>query len=779
MPESSISQQLDLLSNRVAQLEDPENIVTQQLKLLSGRIAKLEDNKGAEDDKTGQDSPEDILAPRMLKTVPEVRYCNWQQFKNRLGGTEEEYGIEVLNVGDDFGDQIQFEQLSRLSHGKRRPKHFLRHMQKLRKQIGGLTKTGTERMERVRINSATVLHFLSEVSGQIWSRRPHTFLKPFKILIHFHEKMEEHFRVLEETFGPTGQASAPAIHHSHELHDTKHIESQDTTRDLPVGLGLSEVTVDGPSVPNANLIHQQGIASIEKRHEDTRDYEGLEAITNSEKAYRDMKCYVEFVRTRLLPLYQKFDNADSSNPTKIRYDELWYLFRYNELVYQRSDPKNEARSTLHHGSSGPRAGTTSPKLWRVHNIWQNAFEFRMPNFADGLDQDIASQHILNTVSDSESDSDDENDHQMLLNCHYIDYDGDSYSAVVKTFSIRRYDGERDIHRLPIYPLRFAKDREAICNRLQKRGRKFQEVISNRQQAMSYDGWTLIRDPSGDLIKENWDNPGGPPRIQFPHHVDSDVIIDTHEAFQNHPWWKPVFQKFPKDSFAPETRFDVIPIIRWVDSTRTQIIDQTTEAIISKDRIEDLEWNIFAENDRFIFDPDDGGDDIERTKQVLSEEDLMLLPGRVFAFSLRDRKFFNADVSCLSSIPVSDDPFDSLEINKQHKRMILSNVYEHFERKRIQQLETSTKDSFNQDFIRGKGRGLVILLHGAPGRLLYKYGRLISQCPHYYYILFSALHRVVVNSDCFRRREDGHRRSSCLHAEKTTVSNHLRRPWDNS
>ena len=97
-----------------------------------------------------------------------------------------------------------------------------------------------------------------------------------------------------------------------------------------------------------------------------------------------------------------------------------------------------------------------------------------------------------------------------------------------------------------------------------------------------------------------------------------------------------------------------------------------------------------------------------------------------------RKFFNADVSSVREIhwPSEDkSPFSSLMINPNHKNMILSIVHEHFEKKRLaeqlQQLAASGGGKGgddgdleltlpDQDFIKGKGKGLVILLHGAPG-----------------------------------------------------------------
>lgn len=97
-----------------------------------------------------------------------------------------------------------------------------------------------------------------------------------------------------------------------------------------------------------------------------------------------------------------------------------------------------------------------------------------------------------------------------------------------------------------------------------------------------------------------------------------------------------------------------------------------------------------------------------------------------------RKFFNADVSSVREThwPSGDkSPFNSLMINPEHKTMILSIVQEHFEKKmlvgQLQQLAVSNRGKTgdngdleltlpDQDFIKGKGKGLVILLHGAPG-----------------------------------------------------------------
>jgi hypothetical protein len=88
---------------------------------------------------------------------------------------------------------------------------------------------------------------------------------------------------------------------------------------------------------------------------------------------------------------------------------------------------------------------------------------------------------------------------------------------------------------------------------------------------------------------------------------------------------------------------------------------------------------------------------------IDPEDLVLLPGRVVAYAFRDRRFVRLDVKYLQPIPPSENVFKNLRINEEHKRMVRALVKTHFQKQRL-----------NLDLIRGKGSGLVILLHGAPG-----------------------------------------------------------------
>jgi len=69
-----------------------------------------------------------------------------------------------------------------------------------------------------------------------------------------------------------------------------------------------------------------------------------------------------------------------------------------------------------------------------------------------------------------------------------------------------------------------------------------------------------------------------------------------------------------------------------------------------------------------------------------------------------------NVRHLRNIPYQYDAFDRLEIDESYKTVIDALVGNHFDKKRIE----SYGEIGTQDFISGRGGGLVLMLHGEPG-----------------------------------------------------------------
>lgn len=97
---------------------------------------------------------------------------------------------------------------------------------------------------------------------------------------------------------------------------------------------------------------------------------------------------------------------------------------------------------------------------------------------------------------------------------------------------------------------------------------------------------------------------------------------------------------------------------------------------------------------------------------LTEEDYSVCPCWVYGYVLRSRKWVKLDVSLVEDIRERGSGFDSLVLPDGHKDTLLALVQT---RSKGTKLEVGVKaDNRQIDLVRGKGKGLIILLHGEPG-----------------------------------------------------------------
>lgn len=388
--------------------------------------------------------------------------------------------------------------------------------------------------------------------------------------------------------------------------------------------------------------------------EDSKDVEELEQL----------RCYIKFVDERILPFHHQFDREDSEKPSKIRHIDLWHLFRLGELVHLPKPP----------GTDDSGTSATQQNLWRVYRI----------------------SDVGVPLSEAHGSSPD----CFQVACYYLDYDGSRYGAIGMTFLIHPYTGERDITSLPVYPLKFATD-PSLLNVATESGEVFVKHISEKHG--SYSGWTLTHDPRGEPLLDGRGN-----RIKSPEHIDSEVLVDFKEAFNHSPGWKPLFFKEQLTGSVSSLTSDPQPVIAWSDSKRTQKLHTWGDRLAMTWGLDSRDFNSLLRNDPFLKRSQD-------PITTLSKPDLALLPTRIVAYALWERKFVQLDVRYLQNLTVSikqKSPFDQLQISPMHKKLIQALVSSHFSKKSIE--DSSGVGVLSQDIIRNKGKGVVILLHGVPG-----------------------------------------------------------------
>lgn len=203
-------------------------------------------------------------------------------------------------------------------------------------------------MMRIRINSQAVLGHLTSLLGETERRStPRTFIRPFKPLIYYQQKMKDILAALEEKWG-----------------DVEEMEEEDDS-ETPVEIPDDSEFFDESSVEASKAAAQPEEAADDSASDEDEDYddsdrkslqsvdsnaEDQEIIMDGFQALRDMRCYVNFVENEVMPLYNQYDGTEA---TKVRYEDLWSLFRVGDLIYMPSSNDNSGR---YH------------ELWRVYRV---------------------------------------------------------------------------------------------------------------------------------------------------------------------------------------------------------------------------------------------------------------------------------------------------------------------------------------------------------------------------------------------------------------------------
>ncbi|KAH8900348.1 hypothetical protein GQ53DRAFT_815237 [Thozetella sp. PMI_491] len=454
---------------------------------------------------------------------------------------------------------------------------------------------------------------------------------------------------------------SPLIYFHHDVKDVlRDLEAKWSDTENSTTVGAPGSHVDDPTMPEAVF-----------------------PVDDSPSALAELRCYVRFIEDEVLPLYHKFDHLDDRSERKVvRFHDLWYLFRAGELVYQ---PIISGSNKENHNVA------ISQRPWRAYGTKPFCPKYRITP---------ADHRKYLHIEEAE-----ENDSFTIL-CYYIDYTGDEFCVVTDKFEIQPFEGERPITSLVVYPWRFVPSHEETLKRSIEDGRKVLHYLHTRHGA--YDWWTMTRDPRGEPAIDVDGN-----ILKRPEHVNSEVIVDFVEAFQTCPAWKPKRSILKSIEANPSTTSDEFYIFWWSDNERSKLLAETTEIIVLRTGVTTYERNKAIQEDEFLTSVrDNDRNNRPTTAKYLRDSDLALLPLRVFAYALQDRKFVLLDCQKLLPVKESFNAFDSLKINPRHKVVVQGLVEAHFMKN-----ATEKRDGVGRmtlDLIQGKGKGLFILLHGVPG-----------------------------------------------------------------
>jgi hypothetical protein len=406
-----------------------------------------------------------------------------------------------------------------------------------------------------------------------------------------------------------------------------------------------------------------------------------------------LRCYVKFAVTELITQTHMIRNVTPSISVDVhvKYEDLWCLFNPGDLIYMPPSTLKKAMKPLIETSGFPNQGDTAHESSMQQPIWK----------LYGLETQRTSSSTEYEEKTTSS--------VLVAHCYYLDYDGFSYGAIPWSFKMESFPDEKEIRALDFYPLRFASKAHDLLNRRERVGSLFLKAVETRH--MSYDGMTLVTDPMGYPLLD-YEKSFSAIRQMQPVHLQSEIIIDFKESFNNDPWYKDEFADITPWSnthFTSSDNIDCERIIIWLDSDRPRILHSYNESLFETDMIDKLRMNAFLKQDPYL-------NNAISPKPKPSGNDLALLPRRVYAYALYERKFLPVDVRYCKIITSQADAFEQLQLPDGYKRMLKAAVESHLRKQEIETtLEQKTTGHIKtQDFITGKGRGLCIMLHGQPG-----------------------------------------------------------------
>ncbi|KAK7600519.1 hypothetical protein V3481_002052 [Fusarium oxysporum f. sp. vasinfectum] len=609
-----------------------------------------------------------------------------------------------------------------------------------RKPTGKLMSRGQGPLpERIRINSTIIQRILSKIFQEDISTgfEPILMMRPFRGLVWYKDEIRKGRDDLEEHL-IRAQKEAEKAQNKKETREVEDKEKETTGEVLDTKAKVESFAdqkkpeviddklygEDKDKAPQGTVENIFNNTSGEKENmeeaEEKKDTEDGstkqrrgsldtqivddDALLHTQEALDHLNCLVDFIDH---DLEDKLAFLASKECTKVVWSDIWHLIKPGDFVVSKDEKQAYRVIQVNYATH-----IMKPPTGR--NLWMSEARARL------------------------------DDSPITIQCVHLDFDGEYIGPVTQTIDIHRYEGERSIRSLPVVPLQWASTRN-LKDTLIKRGSMFIEVCDPQHRGipMHYSGLSL----------------------ETQEEIDSQVVIDFEEAFATNDVGgktKPsgwTIEKLVLERFASEIKDDIQlylqdvqrnwkPELKDIDPggdsdadhqydssdsievarrrrRRQQQMNQTClPQCCSKEKVHD---DVFVEHNRtseFVHsqfretDLSEGMPSLtiaarslrESTEDegYITDEDRLIISYRVFGFIMRSRKWTKLDLTCLG--PMKDqNTFDLLILPPGHREMVESLVTQHFLDKASAYDETD-----EVDIVRGKGKGLILLLHGAPG-----------------------------------------------------------------
>ena len=589
--------------------------------------------------------------------VPKLNRAPWSEFKHRIAGQWIVYAIDVLEGPARYWYQFKDDESRR--------KRFLSAEKGVlvddNKSADELDHAYPREMpSRISINSLPVQHILEEIIPNVSKNGPPpTMLRPYKALVRYEKQIREVFEELAKKWAEldTRSESAPP--------------------------GDAQVSEETKSKADGDA---ENAGSVEKP----------EDLSDSLEAYRDLRCLIEFIDQDIRPTIDYFTSGSAS---KVRFLDLWFLFTPGELVYEPMKHKTEQKTVR---EAQPESGGKAEQAQRTQTIYK-------------FTRSVGARPFLNGGHDKNPPTTLRDKYDFFgLALYYIDFQGADFGPLLRVATIWPFEGLVDITSLDVYPLKYAPDSAQIQERLVERGHKYRSLTVVRH--MEYNGPTYSHGVLGDATNSE----KGYEKPKQHENVQARVVVDVKTAYIQTQWHHYIRQVPIDLAEEPRTMNEDYQGFIWKDRDMTEKDDipLLVSKILNDDFVDKNIRTDYISKDPFLKRWSEAGERKPFGADDLTDDLLVLLPNLIPGYVLRNREFVMLNIEHLLEIRPDLDGFNNLQLRAGQKEMVQALVNTHF-RDRAAILNQKPDKKRNEyipdvDIVEGKGKGLVILLHGAPG-----------------------------------------------------------------
>ena len=236
-------------------------------------------------------------------------------------------------------------------------------------------------------------------------------------------------------------------------------------------LRLKPATSNEASAANTMLskdIAKSTTADSKKQESDAKESRAPTELEDAAKEKALWGCVIEFMDNDMRDIFNMRLLASKDVLEEIEFENLWYLYSPGDIVYHKlmigGKPRHRAYRVLF-VTGGREILDTANRVMEPLSTYGSKFEDSFEDFDDKTNEHRRMRGKTKGKT------------PLVLDCFYIDFDGDRWGPRPRRFVIPEFGGSKSIRALEVVPVRFMPDWKDVETKLLDRGKRFVDAAA--------------------------------------------------------------------------------------------------------------------------------------------------------------------------------------------------------------------------------------------------------------------------------------------------------------